>query len=390
MKNNIDILFIGHDASRTGAPIILLNQLKWFKEHSDLNFIILLKNGGELEKDYQNIAPTYIWNQNTSYSLKERVLRKIKLQTQRNTQPLKEFLISKSPKIIYANSVVSTDLAIELRNSLSKCIVICHIHELEVAINRYFGKKNFNKTKFEIDQYIAVSNAVKDNLITNHQLNTSKIEKIAGFVPALEYSLKEKTKDAIKSDVLLKNNNTLVVGGCGTIDWRKSPDLFIQVANYVKKEAPNLNIHFVWIGGETQGTKFDQLQNDIQLCELDNISFIGAKKNGADYFLGFDMFLLSSREDPFPLVCLEAASMSIPILCFDKAGGMKEFVETDSGFVVPYLDTKKMADKIILLALDEKQRKEIGQIAQRKAIEKHDVSVSCSEIERLLKSHLNG
>ncbi|MDH6063711.1 hypothetical protein, partial [Umezakia ovalisporum] len=37
-------------------------------------------------------------------------------------------------------------------------------------------------------------------------------------------------------------------------------------------------------------------------------------------------------------VCLEAASLGKPILCFDKAGGEPEFVEDDCGFIVPYLD----------------------------------------------------
>ncbi len=50
------VLFISHDASRTGAPIVLLNLLKWFKTNTDIPFQILLKKGGVLEPDFKAIA----------------------------------------------------------------------------------------------------------------------------------------------------------------------------------------------------------------------------------------------------------------------------------------------------------------------------------------------
>ena len=60
----------------------------------------------------------------------------------------------------------------------------------------------------------------------------------------------------------------------------------------------------------------------------------------SDYFSIFDVFALMFREDPFPLVCLEAALLEKPNLCFARAGGASELVESDSGFVVPYLDLR--------------------------------------------------
>ena len=41
------ILFISHDAGRTGAPLLLLNMLKWLKGNRDLSFEVLLMKDGE-------------------------------------------------------------------------------------------------------------------------------------------------------------------------------------------------------------------------------------------------------------------------------------------------------------------------------------------------------
>jgi hypothetical protein len=37
-------------------------------------------------------------------------------------------------------------------------------------------------------------------------------------------------------------------------------------------------------------------------------------------------------------VCLEAAALGKPIICFGDAGGMPEFIEEVCELVVPYLD----------------------------------------------------
>ena len=77
-----------------------------------------------------------------------------------------------------------------------------------------------------------------------------------------------------------------------------------------------------------------------------HVTFLGPKPNPRDWFRAGDVFLLPSREDPFPLVCLEAAEAGMPVVCFAEAGGMPDFVEDDAGFVVPYLDVEAMAEAV--------------------------------------------
>ena len=62
-------------------------------------------------------------------------------------------------------------------------------------------------------------------------------------------------------------------------------------------------------------------------------------------YLSLDIFLLTSREDPFPLAAIDAGILGMPIFCFDKATGIAEVV--DSSFVVPYLDVEEMANRIL-------------------------------------------
>ena len=52
------ILFVSHDASRTGAPIALLTFLRWLRANTDYRFEVLLGCGGPLEPAFEALAPT--------------------------------------------------------------------------------------------------------------------------------------------------------------------------------------------------------------------------------------------------------------------------------------------------------------------------------------------
>ena len=51
------VLFISHEASRTGAPIMLLNFLRWFRQDQRIAFRTLTGSVGELSADFAAVGP---------------------------------------------------------------------------------------------------------------------------------------------------------------------------------------------------------------------------------------------------------------------------------------------------------------------------------------------
>jgi len=230
-----------------------------------------------------------------------------------------------------------------------------------------------------------VSEAVKQNLVINHDIPAGKIDVVHGFI-----SFQDK-KSNLKNvrDSLKIPKDGIVIGGSGAEVWRKGKDLFIQLAINVLNKCNGLPIYFVWIGGSKEGSEIYHLQHDIRQAELsDRIFLVPEVSNPMDYFAAFDIFAMVSREDPFPLVNLEAASLGKPIICFEQAGGSQEFVEDDAGFVVPYLDLVAMADKVITLAKDEGLRNRLGARAAQKVQERHDISVAAPQILKIIENLL--
>lgn len=377
------ILFINHTAARTGAPINLLRFLSWFKKNTDIPFHILLQSGGELLSEFEALAPVTVLYKAPSprtgslYKFTRRLILKSWQERFRRSHW----------GLIYSNTAMN-GYVLEFLAKLH-CPVISHIHELEYYIQNHIGVQNFQLVKKHTDHYIAISQAVRHNLIEKHHVSSEKIDMIYDFLPepvaSSEYYARR--AQAIRQELNIPKNAFLVCSS-GTIDWRKGPDLFIQLAHHIHKSQPHLPIYFVWIGGERDGIEFKRLCHDIETLKMQHyIRFLGEQANPLDYFSACDVFAMVSREEPFGLVCIEAAMLAKPIVCFKGAGGPEEFVENDCGFAVPYLNIEEMAVKILGLFANEEQRISFGKNSQRKAETRHEIESVAPQIANVITQY---
>jgi glycosyltransferase involved in cell wall biosynthesis len=387
------VLFISHDAFRAGAQIILINFLRWFKENTDIPFHVLVCKRGEMEAEFEKLAPVWYLDQRTGRRASLRAaIRNLTGGTGRsNVLPLgglaRRIGSTTRTGLIYSNTVVN-GRALEGLSSLG-CPVLTHVHELEFAI-RTFAGDDFGLVKKYTDRFVVVADAVRNNLIVRHGIPESKIERIYGFVPAMAQpgSGVPALKRRITAELKIPED-ARIVGGCGTIDWRKGCDLFLQLAVSIRKRAPAFPVHLLWLGAKPQGDAFYCLQHDLDRAGLtDHVHFIGPRSNPLDYIAAFDVLALVSREDPFPLVIMEAAAAGVPAVCFDNAGGGREFVEEDAGCVVPYLDLEAMADCVLKVLESGDLRTRLGQRAKEKVRERHDIGVSAPKILQVIERML--
>ena len=348
------VLVVGHDAFRAGAQIVLLTMLQEWRRLDQCDFQLVLLGDGVLRNDFEKVCDTLVL---TDYSTDE-------LQN----QALKRFCRS-APDVILANTVVIGPSLSALK--YLGVPVVAYIHELQKSIERWASGPIMAATVENSDHFIAVSNPVADNLKYNHLIPSEKISCVNEYV---------KTSHAVTHEMLIKLRSELginpgdkIVFGCGTMDWRKGPDLFAEVADHVLKDMPRAR--FIWIGGDNDGEASTRAQ---ELAENPRIHFIGERDFPRDYLALGSAFFLSSREDPYPLVALEAADAGLPIVCFSDSGGMPEFVGNACGRTVPYEDTHAATRALVEMLSDHDLLQSLGATAQESVRTKHD-SVKGSE-----------
>jgi glycosyltransferase involved in cell wall biosynthesis len=388
MKKNRKILFVSHEASRTGAPIVLLQLLKWLKQNGGLQFEILLKKGGPLEADFAALAPTTILQPSFAENWVHKICRRLHLNVPfRFSLPAKVVRHARhcQTDLVYVNTVVLAADVKALANAGFP--TLWHIHEMPFVINYFEDGRPFRDASPAVTAFIAAAEGVKQGLISDFAVPTEKIKVIHEFVP--QSGNESQDLKAIRESVrqeLAFPPDAFIAGMCGTIEWRKGADLFLTVAKHLATEFPGQEIYFLWIGAPDSRLTQKQVDHDIRLAGLaGRVKFIGGKADSRRYLAALDVFVLMSREDPFPLVMLEAASLGLPIICFRGTGGGPEFVGDDAGIIVEYGDTLAIAKALVQLSGQPAWRQKLGLAARQKVLSQYTVEIQAPKIAQFIE-----
>lgn len=355
---SLRILFVTHDSCRTGAPLFLLHFLRWLREfHPEIECDLLIRRSGELDKEYMMaVDTTYHWqsksrlveflNANGLVGKRRGALNNLFRNLCAYQRRLLTHLGRKDYDLVFVNSFANAQLIPLLASNLPGKPIICRAPELARWVEDQIGVASVLEAIPYVDRFIAVSELVASYLNSGLNIPPEKIIKIPGFIRDSRICMQ---KSEVRHQLGVADDAFLVCG-CGTLDWRKGADLFIQVAAEIERRYPEREIRFCWIGGAGNLADHRRLQFDLDMLKLSRpVLFVPSTDAFFDYLSASDLFALTSREDPFPLVALEAASCARPIVCFDAAVGSKEFVDDRTGMLVPYLDIAAFAEAIAAL-----------------------------------------
>ncbi|MFN4145736.1 MAG: glycosyltransferase family 4 protein [Runella sp.] len=380
------ILFIGHDANRAGAQIVLLHLMKQLRQHG-YQMHLLLGNGGELMQEYGEIASVAILPQTNSTHKKgfiKRILGLLRLKAsleKRHLSRFRQYLESHHFDLIFVNTIASAKYFRQIDDL--QLPVVMFAHELEMSIQKYCTPDDLTYLMGRTHHLMAVSKAVADYYHNTYDYPLAQISTLQIIdIP----SILNKLSDAKKTNIRQQHGlppDAILVGGCGHAEWRKGNDVFMFLAQEVIKKAKDKPVYFVWVGMKPD-TEWYQIQRfDAKRLGLsDKIIHVNLTENVFSYLSQLDIFVLTSREDPYPLVVLEAALAQKPIVCFDQSGGAPELVEDDAGFVVPYLDIIQMTEKVLQLIEKPDLCSIMGDRAYEKVLLRHEINTN---VERVIK-----
>lgn len=356
------ILFISHDASLSGAPMSLLNILRWLNPRMPQQLRVLLRAGGPLEGEFRKVAD----------------VRHL------GDGPIVESVFQ-DVRLIYSNTATN---GLFLRSlPVGSIPIVTHIHELERTIE-WNGNDNLNAMKEQSSHFIACSSAVEEMLTRVYRIDPSKISVIPEAIFPWEVQNKSQIDDGIgKPSTLEQMAGRFLVAGSGIVHLRKGCDLFVQLAKYCTSRIPTgRSIGFIWTGGMSNEFSSEMFQHDVQKLGLEGIvRFVGELENPYPCLGSADIFCLPSREDPFPLVMLEAGALGKPVLAFERSGGAEEYCRKGGGFLVPYLDVAAMGNLILRHLDDRAGLAAVGEKARRLVQDEFSLDATGPKLESLIR-----
>lgn len=325
------ILFLSHNVEIGGAQRVLLNFLEWFKNNTDIPFEIIACIPGKNQwlEEFEALANVTLF-----YTLSEA-----------DKAALKERLIDEQIALVFSNTMVN----VEIQQYLSFLNVpqIVFLHELSYVLKMSPQiDKNADWISKNIAHFIACSNITGANLINYLNLNKEKVSTVHAFI-----NDNITNADSHQSPQDLKNSlaippDAFIVGMCGTFEWRKAADLLPAIAASVCGLHPD--IHLVWLGADKNSSFYEAIQFDLAKTDFkQKVHFISKQPDSRSFFQMIDVFVMASREDPFPIVNLESGLAGKPVICFENSGGAEEYIAKGTGKSVPYLNIDRLAAEVM-------------------------------------------
>lgn len=172
-----------------------------------------------------------------------------------------------------------------------------------------------------------------------------------------------------------------VVLGCGEATWRKGADLFVEVAAHL---ATDPVVEFLWVGRRRPQPFAVALERDTGTRGLGaRLRWLGEVTDPAAHLALADVLVVTSREDPRPLVPFEAALLGTPTAAF-SVGGLAVMGAAGAASSVRYPDCAALATATRTLLDDPVRSSELAGRAADLARRDHDPAAIAARLAGLL------
>lgn len=348
---------VTHAMDGTGAPLLALNICKELKGRG-LNVVAIALTGGFLEQEYRkNQIPIINLHQG---QIKDKVVNKEKI----------ERLARELRAAGYCNLLTNTIVSGVVVPFFKSCDyrVISLIHEMKNSILKYEMEDGGRNIDFYADAIVFPDDIVKNEFEEVFDDTIGKtIVLPQGFYKKLEEDIFD--KKTICRNFHIPCNATIIFGS-GPAGFRKGIDLFFEAAmSLIKMEKGKTEYHFIWTGCYVD----DEMKNWFEYqfekmgvsARVHVVDYIKDKKMYQSMVQSADVFWLTSREDPFPSVMIEALMFDTPVVAFRGCGGADTLLSEGRGVLVDGFDVNEMANKTIELIKEVGATEEMISKAQK-------------------------
>nr|WP_283949508.1 glycoside hydrolase family 99-like domain-containing protein [Limobrevibacterium gyesilva] len=327
------LLLVGHDAFPAGAQQLLLRLARQLQRVSGVHVEYLLLGDGKLAPDYAATAPGAM------------------IADPARQQAQLAALIASWAGRGFTAAIVNTAAAAWIVPQLRAAGIAATllVHEMPRLIREKNLLEGARVGAEAAERIVFPSAFVRDRFAELIPFPPARADVMPqGVYRMAAFSAKARRRRRAKLGI---GRGTTLVLGAGYADLRKGFDLFLQAWRAARRR--RADVMFCWIG-DIDPLLRTYLGHEIKAAEATgSFRFAGFQDETASWFSAADAFALTSREDPFPSVVLEALAAGLPTVAFKGSGGIPDMLrEHRCGSVVAMADAAAMARALLRVAGD--------------------------------------
>ena len=334
------IVLVSHDAQPNGAQLLALNLARTLTRALCCEVHLVCLGPGPLKEAFAQTTHFH--------DLTGRDPRGEEAKT------LACHLYSIGVRIAIANTTVSGLFVESLGHAGIRCIAL--IHELSGVLRQYALQEHARAIAAHAEKIVCAASIVAESFIdfTGIVGDQIVVRPQGLYMPADRSTSRVERREALRQMLRIPADRPVIIG-IGYADARKGVDLFVEAALLSLCDHPDR--HWVWVGNwePTMRAAVERLLNSRPESK-DRIHFPGQQSDLSPFYLGADVFALTSREDPFPSVILEALDAELPVVGFANAGGFSDLAAQGAIELVAHGDVTALSERVNDLCVQSARR----------------------------------
>jgi glycosyltransferase involved in cell wall biosynthesis len=180
------------------------------------------------------------------------------------------------------------------------------------------------------------------------------------------------------------------VGSLGTVCRVKGTDIFLRAAAIALEQRPDLRFEHVGDVGLHHDAGLDEeLAGLLASPPLEGAATMLGRQEVETALRRWDLLVLPSRTDAFPLATLEAMAAGVPVVASRVGGIPEQITHLEHGVLVPVGDAEALARWIVRLHDDVALRTRLAAAARGRAQEEFTLARQAAQLHRAYLLALN-
>jgi sugar transferase (PEP-CTERM/EpsH1 system associated) len=255
-----------------------------------------------------------------------------------------------------------------------------HGYDLDMLTGLPTRRRIFRRASYRMaDAVFAVTRELCDFHARQAWISPERIRVIYNGVDTQRFRPRSSERISLRKKFGLPQER-FIVGTVGrTVTIKDHPTLLRAVESMVLK---GIDAHALLVGSGPELERNRQLVKDSSVL-AGRVTFVGSSDEVPDILNTMDAFALTSISEGMSNTLLEAMAAGLPVIATNVGGNPEVVVDGDSGWLFRARDVEALVSRLMSLASDENQRRQLSLAARQRIVERFSLARMLNDYSNL-------